>query len=327
LHYDSLPDEHVVNAPDAVLIYFTLMKFAPQCLTCFIDDITGAMEMLKVPPQETLAVLQESLAYLLENLGKDWPPSYYITGLHRILKKCINLDVPFEDVRAACLASGMEIAVKVEQKAEALTGIDKFRFLVRWAVAANSLDFRTAGAGYDLSPASVEKTLEGYFSKGLALDHSEQIYSAAVAAKNIVYIPDNVGELPFDKLLVTLLSSYGAKVTVPMRGGAITSDAIMADAEKVQMSSAATQVILAGPDTLGISFSEMSADLSKALSEADLVIAKGQANYYVLSEFENRFPRATIACLLTAKCGLVWQNFGCTGKESVAAVIKKSSQQ
>jgi damage-control phosphatase, subfamily I len=100
----------------------------------------------------------------------------------------------------------------------------------------------------------------------------------------------------------------------------------MADAEKVDMKSIAARVILAGPDTLGISFSEMSADLSEALAEADLVIAKGQANYYVLSEFGSRYPRATIACLLTAKCGLIWQNFNCTGKASVAAVIKKPSQ-
>jgi hypothetical protein len=216
----------------------------------------------------------------------------------------------------------MEIARTVEKKASALKGAAQFRFLVRWAVAANSLDFRTAGAGYGLSTKRVEKTIAGYFKKGLFIDQSGRILAAAKAAKNIVYIPDNVGELPLDRLLIGLLSSYGAAVTVPMRGGPITSDAVMADARAAGIDKVASRLILAGPDTLGISFTEMSKQFAGALAHADLVIAKGQANYYVLSEFGHRYPAATIACLFTAKCKNVWEKFGCEGKASIAAIIQ-----
>ncbi len=167
--------------------------------------------------------------------------------------------------------------------------------------------------------------MNSYYKSGLAVNQSRLIYDAARAASRIVYITDNVGELPFDKLLVALLGSRGARVTVPLRGGPITSDAVMEDALAAGMDSAASELILAGPDTLGISFSEMSKPMAEALARADLIVAKGQANYYVLTEFGHRYPHATIACLFTAKCGMVWRDFGATGKASIAAIIQQGS--
>ena len=43
-------------------------------------------------------------------------------------------------------------------------------------------------------------------------------------------------------------------------------------------------VILTGPDTLGLPLDEMSPGVEAALRSSDLVIGKGQANYYALSE-------------------------------------------
>jgi hypothetical protein len=302
------------------------MKVAPRCVPCFVDDIAGALDMLQVPAKAKMSVLRECMAYLYKHLNDNSPPSYFITHLHRILKRDLRMKMPFSGLRQACLKAGAEIARTVEKRAALLSGYRRFRFLARWAVAANSLDFRTAGAGYGLTTAKVEKTLHRCFTRGLAVDQLKQILTAAKTARNVVYIPDNVGELPFDRLLIGLLSSYGASVTVPLRGGAITSDAVMADARAAGIGAVSSRMILAGPDTLGISFAEMSADLSAALSAADLIVAKGQANYYVLSEFGGRYPDAAIACLFTAKCDGVWKAFGCTGKASIAALIQQPAR-
>jgi damage-control phosphatase, subfamily I len=299
------------------------MKFVPQCLSCLVDDVLGAVEMLKVPKKQTLSILQEVTQYLSAHVNDDVPPSYFITDLHRIIKRQLGLALPFADSRQACLDAGKTIAAAVERESGRMAGIDKFKFLVRWAVASNSLDFRTAGAGYGLSTPSIEKTIRGYFDAGLTVDETAAIYKTTADARRIVYVPDNVGELPFDKLVIGFLSSRGSHVTVTFRGGPITSDAVMADAEAVGIRDVAAEVILAGPDTLGISFREMSAELSAAFSKADAIIAKGQANYYVLSEYGDRYSNASISCLFTAKCSHVWQRFGCTEKASIAAVIKE----
>ncbi len=298
------------------------MRAAIQCLPCFIDDIVGALEILAVPPKLKRSILTKCLSYLSNHVDDTKPPSYHITALHRILKRTLGMAMPFSEARTACLRAGKVVARTVESRASALSGFRRFRFLTRWAIAANSLDFRTAGAGYSLSIAAVEKTLRRYFRIGLCVDLTQELYDATRKARNVVYVPDNVGELPFDKLLIGLISSYGISVTVPLRGGPITSDAVMADARAAGIHDVSSRVILSGPDTLGISFAEMSKDLARALARADVIIAKGQANYYVLSEFGARYPDATVACLLTAKCSRVWTMFGCTGKSSVAAIIK-----
>jgi damage-control phosphatase, subfamily I len=299
------------------------MKSTPRCLSCYVDDISGALELLNVQERAKSEVLKRCFSYLARHLDNRDPPSYTITALHRILKRTLGIELPFANLRRACLNAGMAIATEVEKRAARLSGFGRFKYLVRWTVAANSLDFRTAGAGYGLTRAAVRNTLHSYFRRGLTVDHSNRIFAAARRSRTIVYIPDNVGELALDKLLVGLLRSYGATVIVPMRGGPITSDAVMADARAVRMEDTASRVIIAGPDTLGISFSEMSRALSSGLSRADLIIAKGQANYYVLSEYATRYPKATIACLFTAKCNSVWKTFDCSGKASIAAVIQK----
>jgi len=74
------------------------------------------------------------------------------------------------------------------------------------------------------------------------------------------------------------------------------------------------------PDTLGISSEEMSDELRENLQTADIVIAKGQANYYALSEYR---PKAggKIACLFKTKCDYVSNIFGKNGKVNLAVIL------
>ncbi|TKJ45497.1 hypothetical protein CEE35_03605 [Candidatus Aerophobetes bacterium Ae_b3b] len=74
------------------------------------------------------------------------------------------------------------------------------------------------------------------------------------------------------------------------------------------------------PDTLGISLEEMSDELRENLQTADIVIAKGQANYYALSECR---PKAggKIACLFRTKCDYVSNVFGKNGKVNLAVIL------
>jgi len=74
------------------------------------------------------------------------------------------------------------------------------------------------------------------------------------------------------------------------------------------------------PDTLGISLEEMSDELRENLQTADIVIAKGQANYYALSEYRPK-ARGKIACLFKTKCDYVSNIFGKNGKVNLAVIL------
>ena len=212
------------------------------------------------------------------------------------------------------------MAEKIALEAEGLEEFERFSFLVNWAIASNHLDFRTVGTGYGFQMAEIIKELRGCVSEGLRIDQRVEIFRIAKSSSKILYIHDNVGEIAFDKLLIKELRRYGASVTSALRGGPITSDATMEDGETIGLQEAASKIILAGPDTLGISLNEMSDQLKQELQTADLVIAKGQANYYALTEYQSKVP-GKIACLFRTKCELVSNDLGETGKINIAVLL------
>jgi uncharacterized protein with ATP-grasp and redox domains len=300
------------------------MRIIAECITCIIDDILEALKLLNATRPEIDAVMADVLKNLADNYPRSEPPSYYITEMHRVLKRRLNVDMPFSELREICLASCKDVAIACAREAGALTGLERMRYLIRWAVASNALDFRTAGAGYSIARDSIGRMLGELFDAGLFIDETEKIFDRITKAEKIVYLPDNVGELPFDKLLIGECGSYGPAFTVPFRGGPITSDVVLADAEAVKLYEVAGDIILSGPDTLGVSFKEMTDECKSALDNADVIIGKGQANFYVLSEFGMQFPKATLISLFVTKCRHVSRFFGKDGKISIAAVIKEA---
>jgi len=191
---------------------------------------------------------------------------------------------------------------------------------VRWTIAANELDFRTVGTGYDFEIEKIENMLFERFKENLAIDQTEKIFQLVKNSSKILYIHDNVGEIALDKLLIEELKRYVEVVISALRGGAITSDATLEDGKKVGLQRVSSQLILAGPDTLGISLEEMSDELRENLKSADMVIAKGQANYYALSEYKPQV-KGKIACLFRTKCNPVSSIFGKEGKINLAVIL------
>jgi len=295
------------------------MKAVYQCAWCIIHDLTGALELLPTSTKTKNKILEKSLSFL----GKEFPdrsvPSYYITRVHRLLKNISGNKLPFRKLREKCNAAGMLLSARVEKKAKKLKGKRRFEYLVRWAIAGNHFDFRTIGAGYKINIEKIGKRLAEIAEEKLRVDHIEKIYQAAKKAHHVLYIHDNVGEIALDKLLIWELLQWSPIVVSVLKGGPITSDAIMKDGIRIGLDKVSTRIISSGSDTLGICWEEMSSELRKELNKADLIISKGQANFYALSEHKKEV-RCPIAFLLRTKCTPASEHFGFKGQGSVAAL-------
>jgi hypothetical protein len=284
-----------------------------------------------------LAAVRAALALLAETWSLDVPPSYHITAVHRVLKDVAGLPVPFAEARARANEVGLQLATQAAEEAAAIADNAvkddavkddavasdgaRFRFLARWALAANSLDSRTAGTGYAFDPANARDYFAPYLDRPLAVDQLDALFDLVQTAPDVLYVHDNVGEIALDAVLIRELRRHGCRVTSAARSGPITSDATLDDARAVGLDQAADRLILAGPDTLGISFHEMSDDLRAALATADLVIAKGQANYYVFSEYRDQVP-GRVFSLFTIKCRPVAERWGAERRATVAACLE-----
>jgi len=291
-----------------------------NCAGCIIDDLCGALNLVSLKEETKLEILKESFRFLSREFSTEKIPSYFITEVHRILKRISGIEIPFQERRDKCNQLGIEMAEKIALEAEGLEESERFLFLVNWAIASNHLDFRTVGTGYGFQMAEIIKALRDCVSEGLKIDQRAEIFQIAKNSPKILYIHDNVGEIAFDKLLIKELIRYGGSVTSALKGGPITSDATIEDGETVDLQEAASKIILAGPDTLGISLYEMSNQLKRELQTADLVIAKGQANYYALTEYKPKVP-GEVACLFRTKCEIVSNELGETGKINVAILL------
>ena len=296
------------------------MRTHLNCVSCIIDDLCGALQLVPLEEKTKKEILKESFRFLARGFSTDKIPSYFITEVHRILKRISGIEIPFKERRDKCNQLGIQMAEKIALEAEGLEESERFLFLVNWAIASNHLDFRTVGTGYGFQMAEIIEELQDCLSEGLKIDRRAEILRTAKSSSKILYIHDNVGEIAFDKLLIKELRRYGASVTSALRGGPITSDATMEDGETVGLQEAASEIILAGPDTLGISLDEMSEELKRGLQTADLVIAKGQANYYALTEYRSKVP-GKIACLFRTKCEIVSNDLGETGKINIALLL------
>jgi uncharacterized protein with ATP-grasp and redox domains len=237
--------------------------------------LCGALQLVPLEEKIKKEILRESFQFLSREFSTEKIPSYFITEVHRILKRISGIEIPFKERRDKCNQLGIEMAEKIALEAERLEESKRFSFLVSWAIVSNHLDFRTVGTGYSFQMAEIIEELRDCLSEELKIDRRAEIFRIAKSSSKILYIHDNVGEIAFDKLLIQELRKYGSSVISVLRGGPITSDATMEDGETVGLQKAASKIILAGPDTLGISLNEMSDQLKREFQTTDLVIAKG----------------------------------------------------
>ena len=296
------------------------MRTVPACLTCVLGDVYAAAQQVSPDPATQLAVAKDCMAFLADSFGHERVPSYYITEVHRILKRDTGVPMPFAESRDQLNRVAMELSKNIQTQAERLDGLPRFRFLALWALAGNSLDSRTVGIGYSFEPAQMLRHLQSYADRGMARDHVDRLYERIAAKTPVLYIHDNVGEIALDRLFIQEIRRHGCQVTSALRGGPITSDATMEDGRTVGLDKTVDRLIQAGPDTLGISWEEASPALREAMLSARLIIAKGQANYYVLSEHKGELA-AEVFCLFTIKCQPVADLIGAQPKQAVGIFL------
>jgi uncharacterized protein with ATP-grasp and redox domains len=282
--------------------------------------VYAAAQQVTRDPAVQLQVAKDCMRFLADAFGHERVPSYYITEVHRILKRDTGVATPFAESRDQLNRVAMELAPKIQAQAETMDGLPRFRFLALWALAGNSLDSRTVGIGYSFEPARMLQHLQAYVDRGMARDDLDGLHERIRAGTPVLYIHDNVGEIALDALFIREIRRYACRVTSALRGGPITSDATMEDGRAVGLERAVDRLIQAGPDTLGISWDEASPELREAMHAAPLIIAKGQANYYVLSEHRAALA-AEIFCLFTIKCQPVADVVGVQPKQAVGIFL------
>jgi uncharacterized protein with ATP-grasp and redox domains len=273
------------------------MKTYLGCLPCFLRQTYDAITMATEEDALREKAMRRVMAFASE-FDFSRPPPLMGAEIHRVVRQVTGDPDPYRRVKEDLTRFVLDLLPDLERRVA--ESDDPFDTALRLAIAGNIIDFSiadTVETGRILD--AVEETLTMPFAR----DDSGALRAEAEAARSILYLADNAGEIVFDRLLLGQLPAD--RVTFAVKGSPVINDAVRADADLAGVSDM-VRVVDNGTDIPGTWVPACPEPFQKTFYEADLVLSKGQGNYETLSAVDRE-----VFFVLRAKCATIEQDLGC----------------
>ncbi len=286
------------------------MKVSPECVPCLISRVLYEAR-LSTTDAHTQLKAEEAAVKALCNGSFDGPMALLSTAVHRAAYRALGDDDPYRSVKLLANETAMRLLPTVQSIIK--SSDDKFHSAVIAAIIGNTFDFGVMG--FEVVVNEFENEVSAIYHHGLDIDDTGAMKSLL---SNVVYVADNVGEIVYDGLLIEQMRELGGHVTLVVRGAPILTDATVEDVWDFGLDKIANRVMTTGSNAVGIKLDEAPVDLKQALSNASLIVAKGMANFEMLSECDFR----PIAYLMRVKCKPVADAVGAQVGNFVAQLVR-----
>lgn len=275
------------------------MRIQEKCIPCIVNQTIKVANMVGL--QEKGDLLRSVFTYLSKvDLKCSSTPE--LTGeIFSLLKKETGNNDPYKETRARYNKMFLDRIPKLEQ--EINESDNPFLESIKYAIIGNIIDFNPI---HDLTISDVEAYFAKLKKEQLELDDSTLLIQEVHNTNTLLYLGDNCGEICLDKILIKKIKEINPSCHVffATRGTAVVNDSVEKDAYTVGIDSYAT-IISNGDHSLGTVLHRTSKDFQAIYEKADIVIAKGQANYECLSDEEKN-----IFFLLMTKCKVIADDIG-----------------
>lgn len=282
------------------------VRMHAECLRCLLQKNLNAYPDSATPEQRT-AYMQRVLTILADAPLHVGAP-VLIREIRRLKEEMFGIREEMAPVKRHFNALMLQKANEVEKRI--LASEDPLLAALRYALIGNYIDF--GAGGHNVSEEELNRLIDTADSVAVREDNYAALRNDLSQAQSVVYITDNCGEVVMDKLFLRAIGAFNpsAKLTVLVRGGDVLNDANRDDAEQVGLAEVA-RVMDNGNDVAGTWMEEISDEANALLQNADVIIAKGQANFETL-----RGCGLNVYYLFMCKCELFANRFRvpkCTG--------------
>ncbi len=282
-----------------------VLKFL-DCAPCLLRQALDAARFAGADEEAQERALRRALKAFAEEVSFSWYPARLGYLVHTIVKEETGCPDPYRELKSQF--NEVARALYPELKLVVENSRDRFEAAVRLAIAGNIIDFAIR------EPRTVRETVAETLAKPFAVGHLAEFRKAVAKARTILYIGDNAGETFFDRLLIEELPRKN--VVYAVKSGPSIHDATLEDAAFAGLPEL-VRVVDTGAATPGTILSLCSPEFRELFLGADLIIAKGQANYETLQDC----PR-DVVFLLRVKCPVIARDTGAPLGGLVAAYRK-----
>lgn len=288
------------------------MKITPDCVPCLMKRILFQAKLLNNGCESDC--VKAALDVFSEKYDTTKSSASVATEVHRAAYAVMGAD-PYYQMKLDADNVAAEFLDQVTEFVE--SSDDKFASALLVAVIGNIMDFGVSLA-ID-NPEQFRDRFQKLLNQGIGADDTEEVRKLLQNSKNILYFFDNCGESQFDKLLIREIQNMGVRVVGVVRGAPILNDVTMEDAKRIGLDSILDRIITTGIFAIGVDLEKAGDDLKEELDNADLIIAKGMANYESLSDQNVDIP---ITYILRTKCEPVAKSLGVPADINVVKVVR-----
>jgi damage-control phosphatase, subfamily I len=289
------------------LSYFNDLKFDsrikplqpdPRCTNCLSelsDDVIRMVGGKALTFQEHIR--SETKKILADAEKGGWSSPETANEILREIRGVSGVDDPYEKMKSLEMARAKEVFAQVKHHVR-----NDLRSVTNLAVLGNNLDFFRS---MDDAFAGVSEQAGSelvYFH-----DDLDRLQDSLVKEPGLVlYLTDNAGEIFFDIPLFQYIQNLARRTVLVVKGGPGLNDLTGVELESAAISGMFGETMDTGTDGAGIDWRHVSPAFASLVDKADLIVAKGMANFETVYFRELSTP---VFFLFRAKCQVVADYF------------------
>lgn len=251
-------------------------RLRPECLSCTCEKYLEKYPD-NISKAEKVEYMQKVMA-LMANLPMTAAVPVVVREIDRLRVKMFGKGDDYAAIKKHFNAVMMEKVPRFKQ--QIASADDPIKMALQLSMIGNYIDF---GVMKEVDEDKLNALLDQAVEKEIEEETYQQLRKDLAKSKKLLFLTDNCGEIVLDKLLLEEIKMWYPKlsVTVMVRGGETLNDATREDAGQVGMAEVA-EVVDNGNDIAGTWLPEMAEEARAIFEEADVMIAKGQANFETL---------------------------------------------
>lgn len=275
------------------------MQSASQCIPCVLSQVKRVLAHIPDLTEETKKRVYKVALEASAKTSLEYPPSKFTSEvLEAVYQELGNID-PFILVKRKENELGERLYNELKPKISRLP--DPIFASIKASACGNIIDVGPADIYLDTAKKDLRKEFFELYEKPFTINHYQIFKEKFKTADTILYILDNAGEIFLDKLVLESLKDK--KITIVLKAYPILNDAVAEDARRAKLD-ALGQLLELNKDTnkryLGVDFSAVTEEFLSNFENADIIIAKGHANFESLVNVDR-----DCFFVLMAKCPVV----------------------